>query len=418
MRYEPFEPAFFKNNRKQLAQKLDESGLALFFSADNMVRNADQLHAWRQDSNFFYLTGIDQPGAKLLLFPPKNGVHREMLFIPPVDPNKEKWEGKMLDKDRATEISGVKKVLTTDQFEGQFFRLQEPFEQLYTDFNQIFPNQPLTEGHRFLADLRLRLPGLMQRKVSPLILGMRARKQPAELERLRRALDIQRQAFEQVARQLAPGKMEYQVEAELVYHYLSQGASRLGFDTIVAGGQNACTLHYITNDAALKDGDLVLIDTGAEYGMYSGDITRVFPVSGKFSERQAHCYQAVLDVNQKVISKVRAGMSWVEITELAGRIQGEVYQKAGLIEKSKDFLKVGYHRIGHSLGLDVHDLQNQEWPLPEGAVITVEPGLYLPEEGIGIRIEDNVLLTAEGCEVLSQDIPKEITQIEAWVQGQ
>ncbi|MDT8446192.1 MAG: Xaa-Pro aminopeptidase [bacterium] len=415
MRYQPFPPKFFAANRHQLALKLDEDSLALVFSSDPMVRNADQQHPWRQDSNFFYLTGLEQPGLKLLLFPQKNGQHQEILFIPAVDPTKEKWEGKMLTPERATEISGIKKVLASDQFLGQFYRLQDLCQTLYTDLNSIFPQQPLTTGHLLLDDLRQRLPGLTQKKLLPLILPLRAKKRPEEIEKLRSALKVMCVALKEVAGKIKPGVMEYQIEAELAYRYLYGGCSRLGFDTIVAGGQNACTLHYVSNDAALKNGDLVLIDTGAEYGMYSGDITRTFPVSGKFSERQKHCYQAVLEVNKQVIRKLHANLSWKEITDMAGKVQGEVYKKFGFIEDPKDYLKVGYHRIGHSLGLDVHDLQVPEWPLREGAVITVEPGLYLPDEGIGIRIEDNVLLTEGGCEVLSKEIPKEIDQLEALV---
>jgi len=207
--------------------------------------------------------------------------------------------------------------------------------------------------------------------------------------------------------------MEYQIEAELIYHYISNGCERQGFDAIVAGGKNATVLHYVENSDQLKDGDLLLIDTGGEYGMYSGDITRTYPISGKFTQRQRQCYQAVLDVNQAFINELKPALSWKQLYEKAGEITGDIYSQNGFIEDPKSHLSVSFHRIGHYLGLDVHDVGNLEWPMESGAIITVEPGLYLADEGIGIRIEDNVLFTDNGIEVLSASIPKEIDEIEA-----
>jgi len=413
MRHEAFPAQFFKDNRRNLALRLDDDSMAMLFAAEPMVRNGDQHHPWRQDSNFFYLTGLEQPGMVLLVFPEKNGVHQEVLFIPPVDPLKEKWEGKLLRVEEAQKLSGIKQVLTIDLFLPQFYRMQDKKNQLFTEVNSIFPDQPLTKAHQLLADFRMRLPGLMIRKLAPLLLPFRSKKQPIEIDRIRHSLEIINTGLRSAASKIKAEVMEYQIEAELAYQYLYHGCSRVGFDTIVAGGQNACTLHYIENSAALKDGDLVLIDTGGEYGLYSGDITRVFPVSGKFTKRQAHCYNAVLEVNQQMIRQVRAHLSWKEILEISARVQGEVYKKYGFIKDVKDYLKVGYHRIGHNLGLDVHDVQNLEWPLKAGAVITIEPGIYLPDEGIGIRIEDDVLLLEGGNEVLSKEIPKTIKDIEA-----
>jgi len=406
------DPRFFSQNRKNLVTKLDANSLALVFSAEPAIRNGDQLHPWRQDSNFFYLTGLEQPGLKLLLIPEKGNSHQEILFIPKRDPKREQWEGAKLSIEVASQRSGIKKVMLLEDFEAYFFKAQEYKEQLFTEINPIFPRQPITENHRFLAELGLRLPGLQVKKLAPFLVPLRARKQKPELEQLKKSLTIIDQGLRRVAQFIEPGVLEYQVEAELSHHYLFNGCPRLGFETIVAGGANACTLHYIENDQPLKDRDLVLVDTGAEYGMYSGDVTRVFPVNGKFTDRQRHCYEAVLEVNKTFIRKLRANLSWQELAQEAGKIQGEVYKRYGLIEDSKDYLKVGYHRIGHSLGLDVHDVQIQDWPLRPGAVITVEPGLYLPEEGIGIRIEDDVLLTETGAEVLSASIPKEVAAIE------
>jgi len=216
-----------------------------------------------------------------------------------------------------------------------------------------------------------------------------------------------------VMKKLKPGLMEYQIEAEIVYHYLNNGCNRLGYEAIVAGGENAAILHYVTNHAQLNDGDLLLIDTGGEYGMYSGDITRTYPVNGKFSPRQRQCYQAVLDVNQAFIKALKPGDSWKQLYEKAGEIIGEIFHRQGFIDDPKKHLSVSYHRIGHYLGLDIHDVGHLDWPMAAGTIITVEPGLYLPDEKIGIRIEDNILFTEDGIEILSSDIPKEIEDIEA-----
>ncbi|MCG8335546.1 MAG: aminopeptidase P family protein [Proteobacteria bacterium] len=404
---------FFLKNRQRLSERLSADSLALMQSSANTIRNADALNLWRQDSDFFYFTGIDYPDCSLLLVPGVEGKTDEYLFIPPVDPELEKWNGKMLTKDQAKETSGVKNVLYNDSLANTLFRNQKWKEVLYCELNDHFPSQSLTPQHLFLADLRNRLPGLQQKKLNLLTSSMRTVKQPQEIEVIRQATSIVKSALEAVMRKLKPGLMEFQIEAELTYQYIYNGCKRHGFDPIVASGKNATVLHYITNNDQLKDGDLVLIDTGGEFQMYSADITRVFPISGSFSERQKECYQAVLDVNKTFIDQLKPGSSWAQLHKLAGELTGDIYSKYGFVEDPKKHLEVSYHRIGHHLGLDIHDVGNPDEPLEPGAVLTVEPGLYLPDEGIGVRIEDNILLTESGCEVLSADIPKEIDDIEA-----
>lgn len=376
------------------------------------MRNSDVEHPWRQDSSFFYFTGIDQPECSLLIMPGKDGPTEEILFIPAVDPEQEKWNGKMLTKEAAKAASGVEKVQDASSMLTTLFRMQKWREKLYYELNDFFPDQPLTRRHLMLADISRRIPGLQIKKLDPLIAKLRYLKQPEEVGNTRESLRIIDTALRSVMKKLKPGMMEYQVEAEIVFHYLNAGCNRVGFEAIVAGGDNATVLHYVTNHDTLKDGDLVLIDTGGEYGMYTGDITRVFPVNGRFSERQRQCYQAVLDVNKTFIEELRPGDTWKQLYEKAGEIIGDIYSREGFIEDAKTFLNVSYHRIGHYLGLDVHDVGHLNWPMEPGAIITVEPGLYLPEEGIGIRIEDNVLFTSNGVEVLSRNIPKEIEEIE------
>lgn len=413
MRESTLKADFFAKNRAELCKSLGTDSLVLMQSSPNTIRNADSLNAWRQDSNFFYFTGINYSDCNLLLVPGAEGKTEEFLFIPPVDEEKEKWMGKMLKKEQAKETSGIEKVLYNDALPSTLFRAQKWRETLYCDINDNFPNLSLTPQHLFLEDLRKRLPGLTQKKLLLLTAPLRTKKHPEEIDLIKHSIGIIKQALEQVATKLKPGLREYQIEAEISYCYTYNGCSRHGFDPIVASGKNATVLHYISNNNLLEDGDLVLIDTGGEYQMYSGDITRVLPINGKFSDRQKHCYQAVLDVNKQFIEELKPGLTWNELFKRASEITGDTYLKYGLVEDSKKHLDVSFHRIGHYLGLDIHDSGPLDQPMPPGAIITVEPGLYLPDEGIGIRIEDNILITESGYEVLSTDIPKEIEDVEA-----
>jgi len=413
MRSEPIPADFFTENRKSLLEQLETNSLALMQSAEPMIRNSDLHHLWRQDSSFFYFTGIDYPGCSLLLAPNVDGKADEILFIPSVDPEQEKWSGIMLTKERATEISGIKTVQNMDTFLPTLFRTQKWREYLFCEINDVFPDQPLTALHLLVSDIARRLPGLQFKKLSFLTSKLRVRKKPEEVKKIRHSLSIIDNALRSVLQKLKPGMMEYQVEAELMYHYINSGCARQGFDAICAGGKNATVLHYVENGEELQGGDLLLIDTGGEYGMYSGDITRTYPINGKFDKRQRQCYQAVLDVNQAFIEELKPNLCWKQLYEKAGEITGDIYSQNGFIEDPKKHLSVSFHRIGHYLGLDVHDVGNLDWPMEPGTIITVEPGLYLGDEGIGIRIEDNVLFTEDGIEVLSSSLPKEIEEIEA-----
>jgi Xaa-Pro aminopeptidase len=404
---------FFKGNRSRLLKNLPNNALALLHGAEPAVRGGDTLHPYRQDSNFFYFTGIDTPGCALLLIPDNNGKPEEILFIPPVDPEKEKWEGKMLSIEEAKKISGIETVYDIDTLKTVLFRAQKWREALFCDIPEQFPEAAVSFQHQFFQDISIRLPGLQLKKIAPLAAKQRICKQPPEINQINISLNIIHKALLRVMEHLIPGSHEYEVEADIIYTYLKSGCERVGFDTIAAGGANATVLHYINNSAPLKDGDLILIDTGGEYGMYSGDITRTFPINGEFSERQRFCYEAVLEVQKAVIEKIRPGMTLTELSREAGKIQGDVYQRCGFIEKPEDYAKVGLHGIGHYLGLDIHDVGHPDWPLEEGTIITIEPGLYLKEEGIGIRIEDNILIQKNGIQNLSSAIPKEIESIEA-----
>jgi Xaa-Pro aminopeptidase len=412
-----FPAGFFSGNRQALVRNFNATDLIWLCGAEPMIRNADIPHPWRQDSSFFYFTGIDQPGCDLLLLPDGHGNHEEILFLTPVDPEKEKWNGSMLTREQATDLSGITKVQASETLLPTLFRTQKWRESLFCELNDHFHDQPLTRRHRLLQDIGLRIPGLQIRKLDPYSARLRLTKQQPEIEALRQSIAIIDSALRKVMQKLSVGCKEYQIEAELVYHYLHSGCRRQGFDAIVAGGGNAAVLHYTDNDDTLRDGDLVLIDTGGEYGMYSGDITRVYPVNGRFTPRQKECYQAVLQVNREVIAALKPGLTLKQLYQIADDIIGKIYTHHGFIQDPKQHLSVSYHRIGHFLGLDVHDVGSLTWPMTPGTVITIEPGLYLPDERLGIRIEDNVLFTADGIEVLTDGVPREIEEIEAIIAG-
>ncbi len=407
-----FSSEFYIENRKALIKNLGMDSLVFIQSAPQMVRNSDIPHSWRPDSNFFYFTGIKFPDCSLLIVPQENGEVEEILFIPAINPEREKWNGKMLSKEEAKEISGIKKVQTSDTLIPTIFRMQKWREYMYCEVNEEFSYQALSPQHLLLEELGRRLPGLQLKKLTLLSTPLRLTKKLEEIQSIKSSLAVIETALRAVMKKLKPGMMEYQVEAEIVYHYLNNRCERQGFELIAAGGKNATVLHYIENKDQLNDGDLILIDTGGELNMYCGDITRVFPINGKFNNRQRQCYQTVLDVNQAFIKELKPGYTWKQLYEKAGEIIGEIYAKNGFIEDPKKHQEVSFHRIGHYLGLDVHDVGRLDVPMVPGTVITVEPGLYLPDEGIGIRIEDDVVITENGVEVLSDSIPREIDEIE------
>ena len=412
MRPGHFSQDFYKTNRQKLLDQIDNESMVLIQSADLMIKTGDAAFVHKQDCNFFYYTGITYPNCSLLIVPNNDGKPEETLFIPPVDPLKEKWEGKMLTREKAREISGIKTVQLNDTFLPTFYRYQHWRDNLYCELNDIFPHQPLTAKHLLISDLSKRLPGLQFKKLHKLSTFQRLVKKPEEIDRVKKAISLIDLALRKVLKKLKPGMTEYQIAAEILYQYLYYGCSRSGFDLIAAGGKNATCLHYTENNSELKDGDLILIDTGGEFGMYSGDITRTFPVNGKFSDRQKHCYQAVLDVQKTFMKEIKPGLTWGTLMKRSGEISGDIYLQYKLIEDAKKHNDVSYHGIGHFLGLEIHDVGKLDWELEPGALVTVEPGLYLPDENLGIRIEDDVLITDTGYENLSANIPKEIDEIE------
>ena len=402
---------FFRHNRRFCRNNMQSSSLSLLFSADIAVSSNDNLYPWKQDANFYYLTGLNSPNCILLLSSNDNGVSEEILFIPTIDPEIEKWERAMLTKEKAKEISGIEEIYFVDEFDKLFFRAQKWQEILYLDYNDVFPQQPLNKVHTFAFETQRKLPSLQIKKFLSLVVKSRMKKTDAEVQLIKKAIDITALGLKNVARTVKYGIKEYEVVAELMYQYYKNGAG-VAFNTIAASGKNATILHYMSNDDTL-DKNAILIDTGASYGMYNSDITRVYPINGKFSGKLQHCYETVLEIQIKIINNMKSGYSYSELYEVADTIQYEILQREKFLSPQEIKHKhLTYHRVGHSIGLDVHDPSKLDTPLEENTVITVEPGLYLPNEAIGIRIEDDILLKKDKSVNLSALIPKNTADIE------
>jgi Xaa-Pro aminopeptidase len=426
----------FKKRRKQLMQRVGKGNIALIGSAAERVRNRDVHYPYRQDSDFYYLTGFNEPEA-LAVFIPGREQGEYILFCREYDETKALWEGAHAGLEGA-----VKHFEADDSF---------PID----DLDDILPGMLENKGkvfypmgrdpeldHSLLEWINL-LRGQSRRGVSApgelvtlehILHEMRLFKSPAELKLMRRAAEVSTHAHKKAMQVCKPGMHEFQIEAELLYHFYQGGLRHVAYPSIVAGGSNACVLHYTENKDALKSGDLLLIDAGAECDHYAADITRTFPVSGRFSEPQKQLYQLVLDAQTSALEQIKPGLPWNAAHDAAvetitkglvelGILKGKV-KKLIKDEKYKPFFM---HRIGHWLGMDVHDVGDykveQEWRLLEaGMVLTVEPGLYIPADydkveekwrGIGIRIEDDILVTEGGYECLTSAAPKSITEIEA-----
>lgn len=430
----------FKKRRKRLMKRIGEGNIGLLASADLQTRNRDVDYPFRQDSDFYYLTGFNEPDA-LAVFVPGREQGEYLLFCREFDEKKALWEGAHAGLEGAVKDHQADDAFPIDDLDDILPGLLEGKHKVFYPMGQ---DPELDHSlQNWLRHIRresrsgVMAPGEVV-SLDLLLHEMRLFKTKAELDLMRRAATVSAGAHVKAMQTAKAGLHEYQVEAELLYHFAQNGLRAVAYPSIVAGGNNACTLHYTGNHSQLKDGDLLLIDAGAECDHYAADITRTFPVSGRFSEAQGILYQLVLDAQAAAIEKIRAGALWVEFHEAAVEVLTRGLLELGLLkgrlktlikkEKYKPFYP---HRTGHWLGMDVHDVgeykKDGEWrPLQPGMVLTVEPGLYIPADckevdkkwrGIGIRIEDDVLVTKDGHEILTGGVPKTIADIEALMQG-
>jgi len=425
MRYNRIDQKLFITNREKLVKQLSDNSIAIVNSNDEMPRNGDQYHPYRQQSDLFYLTGIDQEKTVLVLCPqhidPK---YREVLFILKADATLEIWHGHKLTQEEAKNISGVRNVRWLDEMEAILREMMLQFDKVFINQNEYLKFFPEVESRdtRFLQSLKQQHPLHKYQRLAPLLKKLRLNKEPEEFQLLKTACKITDNAFRKVLSVTKAGMKEYEVEAELTYEFIRKGAAGHAYAPIVATGANACALHYIANDATLQDGDLLLMDFGAEYANYAADCSRTFPVNGKFSERQRALYEATLRVFYFARDLMLPGTTITEIHSKVCRKWEEEHIRLGLyskedLEKQEAqnplYFKYYMHGTSHFIGLDVHDVGDKQTVLEPGMVLSCEPGIYIAEEGIGIRIENDILIT-EGKPVdLMADIPIEPEDIEA-----
>lgn len=408
----PFE--FFTRNRSRLKGLLPNESLALVFSNPYAFRSADQRYIYRQNSDLFYLTGINQAET---VYAYDSVSKREVLFISKPDPKWELWNGKLLCIDEVKAISGIDDVRYVAEFQsfvdvcvgrakqvGASYSASNSFAKGVVDY--LFKTNPSAEPFA-LTDAMARL---------------RVVKSAEEISFIKQSIEIASEAFHALLKAVKPGNFEYQVEAEMIRIFISRGADGHAFDPIVASGKNACTLHYIDNNSKMMSGDMLLLDFGCEFNGYTSDMSRTLPVGGKFSARQKEVYQAVLDAQKEVIRNIRPGILIKELNEITGRFLEQRMIDLGLftvedIAKQQPdaplYKKYFPHGVSHFMGIDVHDVGSTDKPLEVGAVLTCEPGIYIPEERIGVRIENDILITPQGCEDLMEYVPREISEIEA-----
>ncbi|HKJ66711.1 MAG TPA: aminopeptidase P N-terminal domain-containing protein [bacterium] len=408
---------FFRENRRKFMEQMVQGSIAVFHAAQPVIASADLFHHFIQAPNFFYLTGIEAPDCVLMLHPASRNEERETLFIPKPDPQREIWTGRMLDKDEVSEISGVDKVQYMDDFEGKFVREQQPLEYLYTDYEDEGFRYPTSESGEFRRKVQNELPGLRIKKANPILADLRRIKSPQEISLIRRAVEITGEALQAVWTECRSDRWEYQLEAVIAYHFISNGARKYAFAPIMASGASSTVLHYVANESQLEDGEVLLTDVGAKFLHYCADITRTVPVNSRFSGRQRDVYQAVLEVQRALIQSVKPGIHVDELNATARDLIGEKLIDLELVGETEEVNEYYMHRVSHFLGLDAHDVGTYTGVLEPGCVLTIEPGIYIREEGLGVRIEDDLLVTEEGCEVLSAGIAKEPSELEALVHG-
>jgi len=424
MKYLPLNPQIFVDNRKRFAKAMRPDSIAIFVSNDEWPSNGDALQAFKQNTDLYWLTGVEQEDSMVILFPdcpdPK---YREVLVL--VRPNelKEKWDGKRLRSNEATAISGIKTIVWLDSLDALLQTWVHLVDHIYLDSNENDRKASLiqTREYRFIAEMKARYPLHKYERAAKIMKELRGIKTKLEVEVLQKAIDITDNTFRRLLKFIKPGVMEYEIEAEIFHSFLSQRSAGPAYGSIIASGDRARTLHYVSNNQECKNGELILMDFGAEYGGYCADLTRTIPVNGKFSLRQKEVYNACLALHNYAKSILKPGISIVDYTEKVGDEATKQFLKIGLITKAdvknedpenRAYRKYLYHGISHHLGIDVHDLGTRTEPIKPGMVFTIEPGIYIEQEQMGVRIENNFWITKNGNIDLMKNIPITIEEIE------
>ncbi len=429
MKYLPIDNALFKNNRNRFTGLLPPKSVAIFHSNDQYPRNGDQFFPFRQQSDFFYLTGIDQEKSILMLAPDfPSEKFREMLFVIKTNEQIAIWEGHKYTKEEAKQVSGIENISWLDEFEISLKEVLAGVETVYLNSNEYvkFFSEVPDKNHRFAKQFRDEYPLHKLERSAPLLAELRTIKSEQEIELLRTACSITKKGFERILRFTKPGVLEFEIQAEIDHEFAFNRARGHGYAPVIASGSNACVLHYVENDKECKDGDLLLMDFGAEYANYSADMSRTIPVNGRYSKRQKACYNAVLKVFREAHKLYKPGNTIEMINEEVNKMMEAEMVGLGLFsmqdirEQNKEqplFKKYFMHGTAHFLGLDVHDVGAKHEPFKPGMVLTCEPGIYIREENIGIRIENDILITENGPVDLMADIPVEAGEIEEIMNG-
>jgi len=423
MRYAPVNPALFIANRRNFAKQLPKGALAVFNSNDLMPKSGDATFPFRQHPDMFYLTGIDQEDTSLILFPDcPVEKYREVLFVRKTSELIMIWEGEKFTQEQASKISGIKNVLWKDEFEGVLKTVMYLTNTCYLNTNEndrAAANTPDFDL-RFARELKERYPLHRFERAAPVMSSLRTVKSDAEIDLIKKAVDITHKAFRRILKFVKPGVLEYEIEAEMTHEFVRHGTNH-AYTPIIASGKSSNILHYVTNNKQCKDGDVLLLDFAAEYANYASDLTRTIPVNGKFSKRQKEVYNSVLRIQRDAMKMLKPGIRLDDFNKEVGKVVTEELIRLKLL-KSEDVKKQDAekplwrkympHGTSHFLGLDVHDIGNRYEPMKAGMVFTCEPGIYIKEEGFGIRLENDVLVTKNGTVDLMKDIPVEAEEIE------
>jgi len=429
MRYSKIDKGLFVENRTQFARRLLPNSLALFNSSDIMPKSADGVQPFVQQTDFFYLSGIDQEESMLVLYPgAPEEKHREILFLRKTSEEIAVWEGQKYSKDEARDVSGVQSVFWLDDFETVSRPLFLQADHLYLNTNEHSraDTSVETRDDRFITWCRANYPLHSYHRSAPILHTLRAVKSPLEIDLVQTAVGITAGAFRRLLSFIAPGVWEFEIEAEIFHEFIRNRSRGPAFDSIVASGLDSCTLHYIKNDKKCLDGDLVLIDFGAEYANYNSDVTRTVPVNGRFTDRQKAVYNAVLRVQKAAIDMLRPGNTLDKLNQETGKLVEAELVGLGILDRktvgrqsasSPLYKKYFPHGISHHLGLDVHDYGDRYRPFEPGMIFTCEPGLYIRAERIGVRIENDILVTDGDPVDLTAAIPREADEIEELMQA-
>ncbi len=424
MRYNPLSAATYKEHRARFVKGMLPNSVAIFHSNDIMPTSADGTMPFKQATDIFYLTGIDQEETILILYPDASDpAHREILLVRETNEHIAVWEGHKFDKKESTALSGIQSVIWTTGYANMLKTLLPQAEHVYLNSNEHLrqSNEVETRTMRMNKALREKYPNMNIQRSAPIMHRTRSVKTAEEIEQMQNAVNITGKSFARICKFIKPGVMEYEIEAEIMHEFLRNGSRGHAYTPIIASGSSACVLHYIDNDKQCKDGDVILMDYGSEYGNYASDMTRCVPVNGRFNDRQRAVYNAVLRVKTEATKLLTPGTMLGDYHKEVGKLMESALIELGLLDKhdveKQDpkmpaYKKYFMHGTSHFIGLDVHDVGLWNEPIQENMTFTVEPGIYIPAENLGIRLENDIIITKDGHRDLFDAIPIEAEAIE------